>query len=50
MCLQGPSTKEVNRDSTTYDRDKASWAKADWISARGMVGAGGDAKSSGWLG
>lgn len=47
---QGPSSREINRDSTSYDRARAEWSKADWISKKGKVGGQGDAKSIGWLG
>ena len=47
---KGPSAKEINRDSSSYDRDRKQWSQQDWISKNGKVGASGDAKSSGWLG
>ena len=48
--LQGPTAREVNRDSTSFDRSRAEWSKSTIISARGKVGGGGDAKSNNWLG
>lgn len=47
---KGPSAKEINRDSSSFDRDRKQWEAQDWISKNGKVGAGGDAKSNGWLG
>lgn len=47
--LQGPSAKEVNRDSTAFERARAEWSKAT-VSHRGKVGGGGDAKAQNWLG
>ena len=47
---QGPTAREVNRDSTSFDRTRAEWSKSTIISARGKVGGGGDAKSNNWLG
>ena len=47
---KGPSAKEINRDSSAFERDSKTWASQDWISKNGKVGAGGDAKSNGWLG
>lgn len=50
LCLlQGPSAKEVNRDSTAFERARAEWSKAT-VSHRGKVGGGGDAKAQNWLG
>jgi hypothetical protein len=45
----GPSAKELNRDSTSFERARAEWSKAT-VSHRGKVGAQGDAKSANWLG
>jgi hypothetical protein len=45
----GPSAKEINRDSTSFERARAEWGKAT-VSARGKVGSNGDAKSNAWLG
>ncbi len=50
LTMQGPSAKEVNRDSTAFDRARAEWSKADWVGTRGKVGGGGDAKANNWLG
>jgi hypothetical protein len=47
---RGPSAKEINRDSSAFDRDRKAWGEQGWISKNGKVGAGGDAKASGWLG
>jgi hypothetical protein len=47
---KGPSAKEINRDSSAFDRDRKVWGEQGWISKNGKVGAGGDAKASGWLG
>ncbi len=46
---QGPSAKEINRDTTSFERARADWSKASFISARGKVGGGGDAKSANWV-
>ncbi|KAG2484772.1 hypothetical protein HYH03_016426 [Edaphochlamys debaryana] len=45
----GPSAKEINRDTTSFDRARADWSKVK-VSHRGKVGAQGDAKSQNWLG
>jgi hypothetical protein len=45
----GPSAKEINRDSTSFERARAAWGRAD-VSARGKVGAAGDSKATNWLG
>ncbi|PSC74417.1 hypothetical protein C2E20_2477 [Micractinium conductrix] len=44
----GPSAREVNRDSTSFERASADWSRAT-VSHRGKVG-GGDHKSEAWLG
>lgn len=47
---QGPSAREQNRDSTSFERARAEWGKAT-VSHRGKVGAGGDnAGAETWLG
>ncbi|KAL4419554.1 hypothetical protein ABPG77_006885 [Micractinium sp. CCAP 211/92] len=45
----GPSAREVNRDTTTFERARAEWGRST-VSHRGKVGAGGDHKSETWLG
>ncbi len=45
----GPSAKELNRDSTSFERARAEWSKAT-VSHRGKVGSSGDAKAANWLG
>jgi hypothetical protein len=50
MMTQGPTAREVNRDSTSFDRTRAEWSKTTFVSARGKVGGGGDAKANNWLG
>ncbi|KAL4431489.1 hypothetical protein ABPG75_006745 [Micractinium tetrahymenae] len=45
----GPSAKEVNRDTTAFERARAEWGRSA-VSHRGKVGAGGDHKSETWLG
>ncbi|GIL90963.1 hypothetical protein Vretimale_17088 [Volvox reticuliferus] len=45
----GPSQKEINRDTTSFERARSEWSRAT-LSARGKVGASGDAKSQNWLG
>ena len=49
LRTQGPSAKEVNRDSTAFERARSEWSKVA-VSARGKVGGGGDAKANQWLG
>ncbi len=34
--LQGPSAKEVNRDTTSFERARAEWSRTD-VSHRGKV-------------
>lgn len=46
----GPSSKEVNRDTTSFERARAAWGDVNWISKRGKMGGGGDAKAQQWLG
>ncbi|KXZ44559.1 hypothetical protein GPECTOR_65g177 [Gonium pectorale] len=45
----GPSQKEINRDTTSFDRARSEWSRAT-VSTRGKVGAQGDAKTQNWLG
>ncbi len=45
----GPSQKEINRDTTSFERARSEWSRAH-VSARGKVGASGDAKTQNWLG
>eukprot|EP00198_Chlamydomonas_reinhardtii_P010641 XP_001699978.1 predicted protein [Chlamydomonas reinhardtii] len=45
----GPSSKELNRDTTSFERARSEWSRAK-VSARGKVGAQGDAKANNWLG
>ncbi len=45
----GPSQKEINRDTTSFERARAEWSRAT-VSTRGKIGASGDAKSNNWLG
>ncbi|KAG2436371.1 hypothetical protein HXX76_006678 [Chlamydomonas incerta] len=45
----GPSVKELNRDTTSFERARSEWSRAK-VSARGKVGAQGDAKANNWLG
>jgi hypothetical protein len=45
----GPSAKELNRDTTSFERARSEWSRAK-VSTRGKVGAQGDAKSNNWLG
>ncbi|KAG2454553.1 hypothetical protein HYH02_000398 [Chlamydomonas schloesseri] len=45
----GPSVKELNRDTTSFERARSEWSRAK-VSTRGKVGAQGDAKSNNWLG
>lgn len=45
----GPSQRELNRDSTSFERARAEWSRAT-VSTRGKVGAGGDGKAQNWLG
>ncbi|GAX83460.1 hypothetical protein CEUSTIGMA_g10885.t1 [Chlamydomonas eustigma] len=47
---KGPTAKEINRDSTSFDRARAEWSKDTSISHRGKVGGGGDSKANNWLG
>lgn len=46
---QGPSAREVNRDTTAFERARAEWSQAT-VSHRGKVGAGGDRGAEQWLG
>jgi hypothetical protein len=49
-CLtQGPSAKELSRDTTSFERARAEWSRAD-VSCRGKVGGGGDRGAEQWLG
>ncbi|EFJ48312.1 hypothetical protein VOLCADRAFT_120892 [Volvox carteri f. nagariensis] len=41
--------KEINRDTTSFERARSDWSRAT-LSARGKVGASGDAKAQNWLG
>ncbi|KAI7836979.1 hypothetical protein COHA_009161 [Chlorella ohadii] len=45
----GPSAKEVNRDTTSFERARAEWSRTD-VSHRGKVGSGGDHRAENWLG
>jgi hypothetical protein len=45
----GPSQKELNRDSTSFERARKEWSRVA-VPMRGKVGAQGDAKSQNWLG
>jgi len=48
MC-QGPSAKEINRDTTSFERASDTWSRMA-VPTKGKVGAQGDAKSTQWLG
>lgn len=50
LSTQGTSIKEASRDTTSFERATAAWSTATNVSHRGKVGAGGDGKSSAWLG
>lgn len=45
----GPPAREVNRDTTAFERARAEWGRSA-VSHRGKVGGGGDHKSETWLG
>ncbi|PRW20364.1 hypothetical protein C2E21_9030 [Chlorella sorokiniana] len=45
----GPSAKEVNRDTTSFERARAEWSRSD-VSHRGKVGSKGDHRAENWLG
>lgn len=45
--LGGKGTGEYQ---TSFEKARAEWSGASWVSARGKVGSAGDAKSSAWLG
>ncbi|KAF5837026.1 hypothetical protein DUNSADRAFT_4951 [Dunaliella salina] len=49
MRKRGPSAKEINRDSTSFERASATWSRMD-VPTKGKVGAQGDTKSVQWLG
>jgi len=46
---QGPTAAEARRDTTEFEKARASWSSS-MVSHRGNVGAGGDHKSETWLG
>jgi hypothetical protein len=47
--VQGPSAKEINRDSTSFERANDAWSRIA-VPTKGKVGASGDTKSTQWLG
>ena len=49
FLLQGAAGSGAKLDETAFEAARAQWGRAT-ISARGMVGAGGDHKSEAWLG
>ncbi len=49
FLLQGAVGSGAKLDETAFEAARAQWGRAT-ISARGMVGAGGDHKSEAWLG
>ncbi|GFH32600.1 uncharacterized protein HaLaN_31845, partial [Haematococcus lacustris] len=47
---QGPSRREIERDSTSFERARADWSRIA-VSSRGKVGATGEAAAQlNWLG
>jgi hypothetical protein len=45
-----PGGKGTGDYQTSFERARAEWSGASWVSARGKVGGTGDAKSQNWLG
>jgi hypothetical protein len=45
-----PGGKGTGEYQTTFEKARAEWGSKDWVSARGKVGSGGDAKQQSWLG
>uniref|UniRef100_A0A383VTR0 Uncharacterized protein n=1 Tax=Tetradesmus obliquus TaxID=3088 RepID=A0A383VTR0_TETOB len=45
-----PGGKGTGEYQTSFEKARAEWSGASWVSARGKVGSAGDAKSSAWLG
>jgi len=49
MRKRGPSAKEINRDTTSFERASDTWSRMA-VPTKGKVGAQGDAKATQWLG
>jgi hypothetical protein len=45
-----PGGKGTGEYQTSFERARAEWGSAAWVSARGKVGAAGDSKTAAWLG
>jgi hypothetical protein len=45
-----PGGKGTGDYQTSFERARAEWSGASWVSARGKVGGAGDAKAQNWLG
>lgn len=45
-----PGGKGTGDYQTSFERARAEWSAASWVSARGKVGTQGDAKAQNWLG
>jgi hypothetical protein len=45
-----PGGKGTGEYQTLFEKTQAEWGSKDWVSARGKVGSGGDAKQQSWLG
>jgi hypothetical protein len=45
-----PGGKGTGDYQTSFEKARAEWSGAGWVSARGKVGSAGDAKSQNWLG
>ncbi|KAF6263130.1 hypothetical protein COO60DRAFT_1293116 [Scenedesmus sp. NREL 46B-D3] len=45
-----PGGKGTGEYQTSFERARAEWSGASWVSARGKVGSAGDAKTQSWLG
>jgi hypothetical protein len=45
-----PGGKGTGEYQTSFEKARAEWGSADWVSARGKLGGHGDAKQQSWLG
>jgi hypothetical protein len=45
-----PGGKGTGEYQTSFEKARAEWGSADWVSARGKIGGGGDARQQNWLG
>lgn len=45
-----PGGKGTGEYQTSFEKARAEWGSADWVSARGKVGSQGDARQQNWLG